>query len=100
VFSLKPDLDLQGVEGIEPHFDGVTGQMRRGLVETVVQQESGIAAYQAIKAMKEKTAQIGRGRKLSDVFDIALPAEDRSSPEGAVFGTMIDAFDPDPETLV
>ena len=49
-FSLQPDLDLRGVERIEAHFDGLASQMRRSLVETVVQQEGGIAAHHAIEA--------------------------------------------------
>jgi len=98
--SLKPDLDLHGVERIEANLDGVTGQMRRRFVKTVVEQERRIAANQAIEAMEEKTAQIGGGRELADVFDVALPARDWSGPESAVFRAMIDAFDPDPETVV
>jgi hypothetical protein len=74
--------------------------MWRRLIETVVQQEGRIAAYQAIEAMKEETAQIGRRRDLADLFDIALPAQERSGPESAVFGTVIGAFDPDPEAVV
>jgi hypothetical protein len=98
--SLKPDLDLRGVERIEAHFDAVTGQMRRSLVETVVQQEGGIPAHHAIQAMEEETAQIGGGRELADLFDITLPTRERSASESAMFGAMIDAFDPDPQAIV
>jgi hypothetical protein len=50
--------------------------------------------------MEEETMQIGRRRKLADLLDIALPAQERSGSESTVFGTMIDAFDPDPEAVV
>jgi hypothetical protein len=50
--------------------------------------------------MEEETAQIGSRRELADLFDIALPAQERSGPQSAVFGTVIDAFDPDPEAVV
>src|SRR6266851_1124292 len=43
--------------------------MRRGLVETVVQQEGRIAAHEAIQSMKEETAQIGRRRLRDYHFD-------------------------------
>jgi hypothetical protein len=89
VFPLKPDLCLGGVERIEAHFYGVTGQIRRGLIKTVVQQERGIAAYQAIEAMEEKTTQVGGRRELTDVFDIALPARDGRGLERAVLTTGI-----------
>ena len=59
-----------------------------------------IAAHQAIQAMEEETAQIGRRRELADLLDIALPAQQRSGAQGAVFGAVIDVFDPDPETVV
>ena len=81
-------------------FDALTGQMRRGLVETVVQQESGIPAHHTIQAMEEETAQIGSGRELADVLDITLPTRERSSSQRAMWGAMIDAFDPDPEAIV
>src|SRR5580658_3325883 len=99
-FSLKPDLDLRGVERIEAHLDGVTGQIGRRLVETVVQQEGGIAAHQAIQAMEEETVQVGGRRELADLLDVALPAQQRSGPESAMFGTVIDTLDPDPEAVV
>lgn len=98
--SLKPDLDLGGVERIEANLDGVTGPRRRRLLETVVQQEGRIAAHHAIEAMEEQAAQIGGRRELADLLDIALPARQRSGPQSAVCGAVIDAFDPDPETVV
>src|SRR5207302_4301628 len=94
------DVCSSDLQTIEAHFDGLAGQMRRRLVETVVQQEGGIAAHQAIEAMEEQTAQIGGRRELADLFDIALPTRERSGPESAMFGAVIDAFDPDPETVV
>jgi len=50
--------------------------------------------------MKEETAQIGDGRELADLFDITLPTRERSASERAMFGAMIDAFDPDPQAIV
>jgi len=84
-FSLKPDLDLRGVERVETHLDGVAGQMRRSLVEELVQQEGRVAAYQAVEAMEEETAQIGKRRRLADLLDVALPAQERSR----VFGNEV-----------
>ena len=97
---MKPDLDLCVIERVEANLDGVTGQRRGSFVETVVQQESRVTAHDAIEAMEEEAAQIGSRRELADVFDIALPAQQRSGPESAVFGAVIDAFDPGPETVV
>jgi len=74
--------------------------MRRSLVEALVQQEGRVAAYQAVEAMEEETAQIGRRRELADLLDVALPAQERSGSESAMFGTVIDVFDPDPEAVV
>ena len=99
-FSLEIDLDLGGVERIETHFDGFAGQMRRGFVEAVVQQESAIAAHQAIQAMEEEAAQIGGRRELADVLDIALPAQQRGGPQSAVLGAVINVFDPGPQAVV
>jgi hypothetical protein len=50
--------------------------------------------------MKEHAAQIRRRRELTDMFDITLPAQQRSGPEGAVFATMIDVVDPRPQRLI
>src|SRR5439155_25662522 len=99
-FSLKPDLDLCGIERIEAHLDGVTGQISRRLVEKVVQQEGGIPAHHAIQAMEEEAAEIGGGRELANLFDIALPTCERGASERAMFGAVINAFDPDPQTIV
>ena len=99
-FSLEIDLDLGGVERIEAHFDGFAGQMRRRFVEAVLQQEGAIAAHQAIQAMEEEAAQIGGRRQLTDVLDIALPAQQRGGPQGAVLGAVIGVFDPGPQTVV
>ena len=74
--------------------------MRRSLVEKLVQQEGGIPAHQAIQAMEEETAQIGGGRELADLFAITLPTCERSASERTMFGAMINAFDPDPQTIV
>jgi hypothetical protein len=98
--SLKPDLDLRGVERIEANLDRVAGQMRRSFIETVVQRESRIAPYEAIEAMEEEAAQIRGGRKLAHLFDVALPAHEWCGSESAVFGAVIGAFDPGPEPFV
>jgi hypothetical protein len=50
--------------------------------------------------MEEQAAQIGGGRELTDVFNVALPARQRRRAESAVFGAVIDAFDPDLEPVV
>jgi len=50
--------------------------------------------------MEEETAQIGGGRELADLFDITLPTRERSASERAMFGAMINAFDPDPQAIV
>jgi hypothetical protein len=50
--------------------------------------------------MEEEAAQIGGRRKLADVLNIALPAQEGSGSERTVLSAVIDAFDPDPETLV
>ena len=97
---MKPDLDLRRVERIEAHFDGVTSQIGRRLVETCVQPEGGVAAHQAIQAMEEEPAQIGRRGELADLLDIALPAQERSSSQSTVLGTVIGVFDPGPEAVV
>jgi hypothetical protein len=100
VFTLEPDLNRSLIQGIEAHFDGASGQMRRRFVEAVAQQEGGIFAHQTIEAMEEETAQIGGGRELPDVLDIALPARQGCGSEGAVLGAVIDGFNPRPETIV
>ena len=74
-FSLEIDLHFGGIEGIETDLDGFAGQMRRGFVEAVVQQEGAIAAHQTVQAIEEEAAQIGGRRELADVLDIALPAQ-------------------------
>ena len=99
-FALEIDLDRGGVERIEAHFDGFAGQMRRGFVEAVLQQERAVAAHQAIQAMKEEAAQIGGGRQLADVLDVALPTHQRGGPQSAVFGAVIGIVDPGPQALV
>ena len=65
-----------------------------------MQQESRIAAHQSIEAMQEQAAQISCRRKLADMFDITLPAQERRGPESAVFGTMVDVVDPSPQPLI
>ena len=68
--------------------------------ETILQQEGGIAAHQPVHAMEEETAQIGGRRKLADLFDIALPAQQRRGPQRAVFAAVIDGVEPGPQALV
>ncbi len=77
-FSLEMKLNFGGVERIETHFDGFAAELRRGFVILVVQQKSAIAAHPAMEAIEEEATEIGGGRELPDLFDIALPAQQRS----------------------
>ncbi len=94
------DLHVSLVERIETNFDALTSQMRRSFKELAVQQERGVAAHQAVHAMKEQAAQVGGGRQLPDLFDIPLPAQQRRGLERAVLMTMIDGIEPMPKALV
>jgi hypothetical protein len=98
--SLEVDFDLGGVEGIETHFNGLAGEMRWSLVEMVVQQEGAILTYEAIEAIEEKAAEVGRGREWTYLLDIALPAQQRSGSQGRVLGAVIGVVDPGPEAGV
>jgi hypothetical protein len=60
------DFQLGEIGRIEANLDALAGQMGRGLKETMAQHESGIAAHQAIHAMKERAAQIGGRRELAE----------------------------------
>ncbi len=93
------DLQLIAFQRIEAHFDAFARQLRWRFKEPVVQQEGGIAPHQAIQTMEEQAAQIGGGRQLPDVLDIALPAQQRRGVQGAVFGAVIN-IDPLPQALV
>ena len=46
-FPLEIYFDRSGVERIEAHFNGFTGQLRRGFVVAILQQEGAVAAHQA-----------------------------------------------------
>ena len=94
------DLDVFQIERVEADLDALAGQMGRGFEEVVVQQEGGIAADQAVDAMKEDAAQVGGGRKLADVVDVALPAQQGRGLERAVLAAMVDGIEPVPEALV
>ena len=50
--------------------------------------------------MKKETAQIGGGRQLPDMLDVALPAHQWSSPQRTMFGAVIGIVDPGPQALV
>jgi hypothetical protein len=50
--------------------------------------------------MEEEAAQIGGRRKLANVLDIALPAQQRRGPQGAVLGAVIAVVDPGPQALI
>ena len=91
---------MREIEWIEAHFDAFAGQMRRRFKETILQQESGIAAHQPVHAMKEQTPQIGGRRKLADLFDIALPAQQRRGLQRTVLMAVIDGVEPVPQALV
>ena len=99
-FSLEMNLHFGGIERIETHLDGFAGEMGRSFVILVVQQKSAIAAHQAIEAIEEEAAEIGGRRELTDLFDIALPAQQRSGSQSAVLGAVINVFDPGPVTVV
>ena len=98
-FALEIDLQHRGVERIEARFDGLAGQMGRCFVEAVLQQEGAIAAHHAVQAMEEETAEVGGWRQLADVFDIALPTQQRRGSQGAVLGAVINV-EPGPQAVV
>src|SRR6202142_2432012 len=50
--------------------------------------------------MKEETPQIGGWRKLADLFDIALPTQQRRGLQRAVLMAVIDSVEPVPQALV
>ena len=50
--------------------------------------------------MKEQTPQVGGRRKLADLFDIALPAQQRCGLERAVLAAVIIGVEPVPQALV
>ncbi len=71
-----------------------------GGVEPIAQQKRRIAAHEPVEAMEEEAAQIGGRRKLAHVLDVALPAQERRHSEGTVFGAVIEAVAPVPETII
>src|SRR5450759_4550387 len=88
-FSVAVDFHVRQVERIEAHLDAFAGQLRRRFKEAVAQQEGGVAAYQAVNAMKEQAAHIGGGRQLADLFDVTLPAQERRGLERTVLAAVI-----------
>ena len=50
--------------------------------------------------MKEQAAHVGGRRQLPDLFDVALPAQQRRGGERAMFAAVIDGVEPVPEPLV
>jgi hypothetical protein len=72
------NLHFGGVERIETRLDGFADEMGRSLVILVVQQEGAIATDQAMETIEEEAAEIGGRQELTDLFDIALPAQQRS----------------------
>src|ERR1019366_6820966 len=99
-FTVAVDFHMRQIERIEAHFDAFAGQLWRRFKEAVAQQERGVAAHQAVDAMKEQAAHVGGGRQLPDLFDVALPAQQRSRVQRAVLMAMIDGVEPVPEPLV
>src|SRR5688572_23266068 len=85
-----------GIERIEPRLDALTGQMRRRLVEPALQQEGRVTADRAYYPIEEETAHIGCRRDLPDLFDVALPTQQRGGAQGAVFGDVVAVVDPGP----
>jgi len=67
--SLEADFDLGGIEGIDTHLNGLAGQMRWSLVETVLQQEGTILTHEAVEATEEEAAEVGRGRERTYLLD-------------------------------
>src|ERR1700745_536093 len=98
--SLKVDLHLEGIEGIEMRFDALPRELGRSLVEVSPQHEGRIATHESMQAIEEQTTQIGGGRKLTHVFDISLPAQQGSRSQPAVLREVIELLDPGPETFV
>jgi len=99
-FPLEVDLHLGEIERVETHFDGLAGKLRRNLVELSAQHEGGITAHESIQAIEEQTSQIGRRRELTNMFNVSLPAQQGSGSQAAVFGTVIDLLNPNPQALV
>jgi len=50
--------------------------------------------------MEEEPAQVSRRWELANLLDIALPAQERSGSQSAMFGAVIDVFNPDPEAVI
>jgi hypothetical protein len=98
-FTLEIDLHHGGVERVETRFDGLAGQVRGRFVEAILQQEGTVAAHHTIQAMEEEAAEVCGRRQLADVFDIALPAQQRRGSQRAVFGAVVDV-EPRPQALV
>ena len=71
--------------------------MRGGLVEPVLQKEGRVTAYHADNPVKEKAANVGCRWDLPDLFDIALPTQERGRAQGAVLGGVVGVVDPGPE---
>lgn len=75
--AAKVDVGLGRVHGIEADLDFVADQMGGGFIEAFLQQERAIASDDAVEAEEEQAPDIGGGRQLTDLFDIALPAGKR-----------------------
>ena len=73
--------------------------MRRRFVETAMQLEGAIAAHHPIQAVEEETAEVGGRRQLTDVLDIALPAQQGRGAQAAVLGAVVDV-EPGPQAFV
>ena len=97
--TLEIDLHGGGIERIEARFDGFADQVQGRFVVATVQQERTVAAHHAIHTVKEEAAEVSGRRELANVLDVALPAQQRRGPQGAVLGAVIDV-EPRPQTLV
>ena len=63
-------------------------------METVLQQEGAILTHETVEAIEEEAAEVGRGREQTYLFDIALPAQERSGFQGRVFRAVIGVVEP------
>src|ERR1019366_2251283 len=99
-FAVAVDFHGRQVQRIEAHLDAFAGQLRRRFKEAIAQPEGGVAADQPVDAMKEQTAHVRGGRKLPDLLDVTLPAQERRGLPRAVLAAVIDGVEPGPEPLV
>ena len=74
--------------------------MSRGLIELTVETKGRIAANQPQEPMEKQAADVGGGRDLSDLLDIALPAQQRCPAQRTMLRAVVVPIDPAPEAAV